>query len=81
MRAQQSGLQFYSVPPQGRPQNHYEMSYPLPPSLPGFVLYVADSAPSCPDPVQGVLPFNTEGGAYAKQTVVGYVVKASCIAP
>lgn len=70
-----SGLAFYAPRPQGKPQSHYEQSYPLPVAMTGQVLVVTGR----PLPCFGTpLPLKAEGGAFARRNLAAYVTDATC---
>lgn len=71
----ESGLTFYAPRPQGKPQNHYEQSHPLPADLPGQVLVVT----ARPLPCLGTArPLEATGGAFARRNLAAYVTDAAC---
>lgn len=71
----QSNLQFYAVPPRGRPMNHYEQTHPLPPDLTGKVLYIATTPPAC---AHDRLELDAGTGAYARAGLQAFVTDAAC---
>jgi 4-amino-4-deoxy-L-arabinose transferase-like glycosyltransferase len=75
-----AGISIYAVPPEGRPQNHYEQRYPAPSDLAGRVLFVAAEAPACPgSPSPEVYPLDRAGGAYAKVPLSAFLMSAECL--
>lgn len=61
--------------PQGKPQSHYEQSYPLPVAMTEQVLVVTGR----PLPCFGTpLPLKAEGGAFARRNLAAYVTDATC---
>ncbi|GGE54819.1 glycosyl transferase [Actibacterium pelagium] len=75
-----SGLTFYSTPPEGRAMNHYAQSYPLPGDLNKEVLLVSRSneQPDCDGPVAAVATLAPDTGAFRKRSVYLYRLPASC---
>jgi 4-amino-4-deoxy-L-arabinose transferase-like glycosyltransferase len=71
-----AGLAFYAPAPEGRPQNHYEQSYPLPAPLAGRVLLVAGHAPDCAG--QGKALRIDRGGAFAKRPLSAWLTDVGC---
>ncbi|GLS88457.1 glycosyl transferase [Cypionkella aquatica] len=69
------GLTIYAPRPDGRPDNHYEQSYPLPENLSGPLLWVRKTAPACASQTFALDP---TGGAYRKSGLVAYLVSAEC---
>ncbi len=73
-----AGLSIRAPQPDGRPQNYYEQTYPLPAGS-GPVLLVADNPPDCgAGPVSPLRRFDTQGGAYAGRDIAAYVVASEC---
>ncbi|MES2435225.1 MAG: glycosyltransferase family 39 protein [Pseudomonadota bacterium] len=72
---QSEGLTYYAPRPQGRAQNHYEQSYPLPANLTGPLLWITKSAPAC---ATATYPLDATGGAYRKSGFAAYLVPAAC---
>lgn len=73
-----AGLAIYAPTPQGRPQDHYAQSHPLPPDVTGPVLLVTDRPPSCPG-LRPAAPLATEGGGYDGLALATYLVEADCL--
>lgn len=75
-----AGIPIYAVPPEGRPQNHYEQRYPAPSDLTGKVLLVAKEAPDCPgSPAPVVYSLDRTGGAYATVPISAFLIAAECL--
>ncbi|OYU37487.1 MAG: glycosyl transferase [Pseudorhodobacter sp. PARRP1] len=72
---QAEGLRYYAPRPQGRPDNHYEQSYPLPKGLTGPLLWITKTAPAC---ATASFPLDPTGGAYRKSGLAAYLVPAEC---
>ena len=70
-----SGLAFYAPRPQGKPQSHYEQSYPLPTALAGQVLVVTDRTLPC---LGAPMPLKADGGAFARRNLAAYVTNDVC---
>ncbi|MBL4928403.1 ArnT family glycosyltransferase [Fuscibacter oryzae] len=70
-----SGLAFYAPRPQGKPQSHYEQSYPLPADLPGQVLVITGRPMPC---LGAPMPLKADGGAFARRNLAAYVADAAC---
>lgn len=70
-----SGLAFYAPRPQGKPQSHYEQSYPLPAAIAGQVLVVTGRSRPC---LGAPMPLQTDGGAFARRNLAAYVTDAAC---
>ncbi len=76
------GVAIYAVPPEGRPQNHFEQRYPAPADLGGNILLVAKEAPACfgsPAPAPITYPLDRRGGAYAKVPLSAFLIPAECL--
>ena len=73
-----AGLAIHAPRPEGRPQDHYAQSHPLPAALTGPVLLVSDSPPACPGG-DGGQPLATRGGGYDGLALAPYLVDASCL--
>ena len=73
-----AGLAIYAPRPEGRPQDHYAQTHPLPAALTGPVLFVTDSPPACPGGDRGP-PLATRGGAYDGLALAAYLVDAGCL--
>lgn len=72
---QAEGLSYYAPRPNGRPDNHYEQSYPLPKGLTGPLLWITKTAPAC---ATATFPLDPSGGAYRKSGLAAYLVPAEC---
>ena len=72
---QGEGLSYYAPRPKGRPDNHYEQSYPLPKGLTGPLLWITKTAPACATATYALDP---TGGAYRKSGLAAYLVPAEC---
>lgn len=72
---QAEGLSYYAPRPNGRPDNHYEQSYPLPKGLTGPLLWITKTAPAC---ATATFPLDPTGGAYRKSGLAAYLVPAEC---
>ncbi len=70
----ESNLQIFAVPPKGRPMNHYEQTYPLPPAITGKVLFIGQRL-QCPSER---LDLDAGTGAYAKAGLKAFIVDAAC---
>lgn len=70
-----SSLNFYAVPPDGRPMNHYEQTHALPADLTGPVLFIATTPPAC---AHERLALDPGTGAYARAGLQAFVVDAGC---
>ncbi len=70
-----SGLAFYAPRPQGKPQSHYEQSYPLPPALAGQILVVTGRTLPC---LGTAMPLKADGGAFARRNLAAYVTDTPC---
>ncbi len=70
------GLSVYAPRPVGRPQDHYETTYPMPVDLSGPVVFVSEAAPQCPTVAR---PLATKGGAYEGLSLSAYLVDAGCL--
>jgi 4-amino-4-deoxy-L-arabinose transferase-like glycosyltransferase len=70
-----AGLTFYAPRPVGKPQNHYEQTYPLPDGATGPVLLITGKPPACAGAPQ---PLQTEGGAFARRNLAAYLTDAAC---
>lgn len=67
-----SGLDFFAVPPAGRPENHYEQRHALPPGTPGPVLFVGRLPKACA-PLAPTQPLTTTGswqGVHLSATLI-----------
>lgn len=76
-----SGLQFWAVPPAGRPHDHYELTRAMPLDLGGDVLLISSSPETACSggnpPLSEVTPTD---GAYKGTTFRAYRARAACIA-
>jgi 4-amino-4-deoxy-L-arabinose transferase-like glycosyltransferase len=73
-----AGLAIYAPRPQGRPQDHYAQSHPLPLGLSGPLLLVSGTPPDCPGDL-GAMPLETSGGGYEGLALSTYLVDAACL--
>jgi hypothetical protein len=71
-------LAIYAPRPQGRPQDHYAQSHPLPSGLTGPLLLVTGTPPDCPGDL-GAMPLETSGGGYEGLALSTYLVDAACV--
>ena len=78
-----AGLPFYAAPPagcahRGCATDHYEMTHPVPPHLPGDALYVGHVAPACTPDAAPLAPIAPAPGLYLKQPLALFRVPATC---
>lgn len=75
-----AGIAVFSVPPKGRPGNHYAQRHALPANVTGPILLVAEAEPACPGGRVALLgPLDGRGGAYAKVPLALYRTDAECL--
>ncbi|MBC7738929.1 MAG: glycosyltransferase family 39 protein [Candidatus Saccharibacteria bacterium] len=70
-----AGLTFYTLRPPGRPENHYEQTYPAPADLTQPVVYVGSRPPTCPAKAAPL----TLTGTYAKTRLQAYLIAPVCL--
>ncbi len=67
-------------PPDGKPHNYYQQTFPLPATTTGNVLYVARQSPACAD-IEEVGAHASNDGLYAGQRYTFWRVPAACLLP
>lgn len=78
--ARRVDVRIFAVPPRGRAMNHYEQVHALPADVAGRVLLVTEVPPVCNGAdVSPEVVFDTEGGAYRKIRLAGYLIDAACL--
>ena len=75
-----AGLAYHAPPLRGRAMNHYEQTYALPADATGLVLYVTSKAYACDRPLREKIAWQTAGGTYATDGLIGYLMEAECLA-
>jgi hypothetical protein len=75
-----AGLEFHAPPLVGRPLHHYAQTYPLAADTQEPIMMITAKPYACDLPLIATVALQTEGGAYARQALRGYVMEAACLA-
>lgn len=72
-----AGLDFYALPPVGRPEHHYQQRHALPPDATGPALYIGTLPAGCPALSPGAELVGT--GTWAGKHLPATVTEAECL--
>lgn len=73
-------FEIYAPPPDGKPRNYYEQTFPLPAGTPGDVLYVSETPPDCAG-AREVGHHAPEAGHHAGLRFGFWRMPAACLGP